>query len=280
MRLLLTILLLLTSVAASQEVAHHLASLAATERAFAAATKHLGVRNGFLTFFADDAITLRPTPGPYKELLRKRPEPPQPLPTHLLWTPTEGDVARAGDLGWLTGPSAIRENTPGGRVVYLGQYFSIWKKQEDGTWRVLLDVGIQTPQSTGDPETASFAPHALFSADADTTARGTEEQLRRAEADLNLAWTRSGAEASAFYASMARLHADSLMPVVGPNAVRKHLSALPGIPQHTIGLGCSRSGDLGYTYGSFQLGGRTTYYLRTWKFVMNEGWRVVVVWIG
>lgn len=279
MRPILAVLCLVT-LASAQPSTSHLSFLTSTERAFAAATKHLGVRNGFLTFFADDAITLRPEPGPYKDLLRKRPEPPQPLPTHLLWTPTEGDVARAGDLGWLTGPSAIRENRPGGRVVYTGQYFSIWKKQDDGTWKVLLDVGIQTPQSTADPETASFAPHALFSAVADTSVRGTEEQLRRAEADLNAAWTRSGSEASAFYASSARLHADSLMPIVGPNVVRRHLSALPGIPQHTIGFGCSRSGDLGYTYGSFELEGRTTYYLRTWKFVKDEGWRVVVVWIG
>lgn len=277
---LLVAITLLAILASAQAPHQHLLSLTESERAFAAATKHLGVRNGFLTFFADDAISLRPTPGPYKDLLRKRPEPPQPLPSHLLWTPMEGDVARAGDLGWLTGPSAVRENKPGGQVVYTGQYFSIWKKQADGTWKVLLDVGVQTPRSTGDPETASFTPHGLFSADPDTTLRGTESQLLQTEQDLNAAWNRSGAAAAPFYATSARLHADSIMPVVGPNAVRKHLSTLPGIPQRTLGSGCSRSGDLGYTYGSFELGGRTTYYLRTWKYLKEEGWRVVVVWVG
>jgi ketosteroid isomerase-like protein len=273
-------LVLLAISASAQTPIQHLLSLKETERAFAAATKHIGVRDGFLTFFADDAITLRPTPGPYKDLLRKRPEPTQPLPTHLLWTPTEGDVARAGDLGWLTGPSAVRENKPGGQVVYTGQYFSIWRREVDGTWKVLLDVGVQTPRSSEDPETASCTPHAHFSADPDTTIRGTEAQLLHAEQDLNAAWARSGSEAAAFYSSTARLHADSIMPVVGLNSVRKHLGALPGIPQRTLGSGCSRLGDLGYTYGSFDLSGRTMYYLRAWKFVNDEGWRVVVVWVG
>jgi ketosteroid isomerase-like protein len=273
-------LFLFTTLARTQDISTHLSSLTSTERAFAAATKHIGVRNGFLTFFADDAITLRPTPGPYKDLLRKRLEPPQPLPTHLLWTPTEGDVASAGDLGWLTGPSAVRENKPGGHVVYTGQYFSIWKKQEDGTWKVLLDVGIQTPRSAADPETAPFAPHPLFSATPDTTARGTEAQLLQAERELNAAWARSGSDAATFYTPSARLHADGLMPLVAPNEVRKHISMLPGMSQHTLGSGCSRSGDLGYTYGSIDHSGRTTYYLRAWKFLKDDGWRVVVVWIG
>lgn len=277
---LLVAITLLAILASAQAPHQNLLSLTESERAFAAATKHLGVRNGFLTFFADDAITLRPTPGPYKNLLHQRPEPPQPLPSHLLWTPTEGDVARAGDLGWLTGPSAVRENKPGGQVVYTGQYLSIWKKQADGTWKVLLDVGVQTPRSTADPETASFTPHALFTAPVDTNMRGSESQLLQAEEDLNAAWNRSGAEAARFYVASARLHADSMMPVVGPNAVRKHLSALPGIPQRTLGSGCSRSGDLGYTYGSFNMGGRSMYYLRTWKYVNDCGWRVVVVWVG
>jgi ketosteroid isomerase-like protein len=276
----LIFLIFLTVLAPAQDISTHLFSLTSTELAFAAATRHLGVRNGFLTFFADDAITLRPQPGSYKELLRKRPQPPQPLPSVLLWTPIEGDVARAGDLGWLTGPSAVRDNKLGGKVVYTGQYFSVWKRQHDGTWKVLLDVGIQTPLATADPETASFVPHALFSEQPDTTIRGTVEDLRQTELAFNEAWSRSGAAASPYYATYARLHADSLMPVVGPNAVREHVRSLPGLPQRSLGLEASSSGDLGYSYGSFQMSGKTMYYIRAWKYLQAVGWRVVVVWVG
>lgn len=272
--------LLVFSIASAQPSTSHLHSLAATERAFAAATRHIGVRNGFLTFFAEDAVALRPVVGPYRETLVQRPQPPQPLPSLLLWTPTEGDVSRAGDLGWLTGPSAVRENKPGGKVVYTGQYFSVWKRQRDGTWKVLLDAGVETPSATADPETAPFAPHVLFDPEPDTAVRGTAAQLAETESQLNAAWSRSGLQAAGFYASSARFHADSLMPVTGTNAVRDHLRNIPGLPHRSMASASSVWGDLGYSYGDYLESGRTMYYIRAWKYLKNEGWRVAVEWVG
>lgn len=266
--------------ALSQGQTVQLASLVSTERAFASATRHIGVRNGFLTFFADDAIALRPVLGPYKEQLRSRAQPPQPLPSLLLWTPTEGDVSRDGDLGWLTGPSAAKENRPDGKIVYKGQYFSVWKKQADGTWKVLLDAGIEVPALTGDPETAPFQPHALFSANPDTNVRGSAAELADAEKGLNEAYGRSGAAAAHFYAASARYHADSLMPITGNDAVRIYLRQLERITHQSFATGCSSSGDLGYSYGEYLDNGNTMYYIRAWKYVKNEGWRVVVEWNG
>ncbi len=223
---------------------------------------------------------MRPAPGPYKSVLRQRSPAPLPLPSLLLWTPTEGDVAAAGDLGWLTGPAAVRENKPDGRVVYTGQYFSVWKKQSDGTWKVLLDAGIETPGATADPETASFAPHALFNAVPDTNIRSSLAGLSSEEAALSRAWNHSRVDAASWYASSARWHADSLMPITGDDAVRQFVSRMGARSQRTLASDCSISGDLGFSYGEYQIDGRTMYYIRVWKFVAAKRWRVVLEWNG
>lgn len=276
----LLVLTLVVGPVFSQTPSHHLSSLSATERAFAAATRHIGVRNGFLTFFADNAIGFRPGVGPYKPELAKRPQPAQPLPTLLLWTLTEGDVARAGDLGWLTGPAVVRENRPGGKDLYLGQYFSVWRRQSDGTWRVFLDAGIETPVLTGDPESAPFQPHALFDPQPDSTVSGSMDELTAAEHALNEALGRSTIQAATWYAISARFHIDKRFPITGTDSVRAHIRTLPPVPHRSLASHGSTSGDLGYSYGEYLESGTTMYYIRAWKFVKSEGWRVVVQWVG
>ena len=42
--------------------------MVATERAFAAATAEIGVRDGFLTFFAEDAVSIQRAPKPARKM--------------------------------------------------------------------------------------------------------------------------------------------------------------------------------------------------------------------
>jgi ketosteroid isomerase-like protein len=51
--------------------------------------------------------------------------------------PVNGDVSRAGDLGYTHGTYEITDDTK--KVVEHGSYLRIWKKQ-DGRWQVVLDV--------------------------------------------------------------------------------------------------------------------------------------------
>jgi ketosteroid isomerase-like protein len=57
------------------------------------------------------------------------------------WSPEWGSVATSGDLGFTLGPAWRRVpgkvQTP--PAVPGGRYFTIWKRQPDGTWRFLVD---------------------------------------------------------------------------------------------------------------------------------------------
>ena len=123
--------------------------MVAWERAFAAATEQIGMRDGFLSFFADDSIQIQRGPKvalvPAREALAAQPLPKLPLANRLLWEPYTGHVSADGTLGWLTG-GFVSLNQAEQLPVRHGAYFSVWKRQANGTWRVWLDEGVGLPQ--------------------------------------------------------------------------------------------------------------------------------------
>ena len=54
------------------------------------------------------------------------------------WRPEHGTVARSGDLGFTTGP-VTRRGDPQPGPGQIGRYFTIWRRQSDGTWRYVID---------------------------------------------------------------------------------------------------------------------------------------------
>lgn len=60
----------------------------------------------------------------------------------LTWTPVGADISSSGDLGYTYGTYEFSSKDKEGKtVVAHGKYTSIWKKQSDGSWKVVLDMG-------------------------------------------------------------------------------------------------------------------------------------------
>lgn len=58
------------------------------------------------------------------------------------WHPEVVEVSVDGELGLSRGPWTIRTKGPDGREVELsGTFNSVWRRQADGSWRVLFDAG-------------------------------------------------------------------------------------------------------------------------------------------
>jgi len=60
----------------------------------------------------------------------------------LSWKPVGADVAAAGDLGYTWGNWKYKAPD----TTYYGNYFTAWKKQKDGSWKVALDGGNSSPK--------------------------------------------------------------------------------------------------------------------------------------
>ena len=247
--------------------------MVATERAFAAATEQIGVRDGFLSFFAEDSIAIRRGPqvtlAPAREGLAAQPLPNLPLANTLLWAPYTGHVSADGTLGWLTG-GFVNFNQAQKTPVGQGAYFSVWKRQSNGTWRVWLDEGIRLPQIWKDASPFRVAPEP----DAGSAGRPSEtiDEAEQAVASGGEAWR-------ARLAAGVRLHRDGVMPLVGREAVIAWAAPVSRMVYTVMRTDTAGSGDLAITIGAYELnaaaGPERGSWVRAWKRDGAGRWRIV-----
>ena len=104
----------------------------------------------FITHFADDGVEIVDGGGfDTKDAMRK--QPPWPEGTTLTWTPIKAEMSASGDLGYTYGTYIYTVKNKNGKLVAnYGKYTSIWKKQKDGRWKVVVDMGNSSP----DPKSA------------------------------------------------------------------------------------------------------------------------------
>lgn len=98
----------------------------------------------FLTFYAPDA-SLFPGGMPLAtgpEAIRKVIGELMALPGFALkFGQTKVEVARSGDLAYDNGTYELTANDAKGKpVTEKGKYVTVWKKQPDGSWKVLCDI--------------------------------------------------------------------------------------------------------------------------------------------
>lgn len=59
----------------------------------------------------------------------------------LTWEPVKVEASLSGELGYSWGNWKLAERD----TTYCGNYFTVWKKQTDGTWKFALDGGNNSP---------------------------------------------------------------------------------------------------------------------------------------
>jgi ketosteroid isomerase-like protein len=111
------------------------------DRAFAAATEK-GRLEGFSSFLAEDTATLRPD----LPVIRGRKAVAERWAALLSnpamsirWQPLDATISSSGDLGYTIGAYEIVRSGENAGVVATGKYVTIWKKQADGSWKVIFD---------------------------------------------------------------------------------------------------------------------------------------------
>lgn len=69
----------------------------------------------------------------------------------LTWTPTDAVLGPSGDMGYTWGHfEGHSKDANGNPVITTGRYITIWRKQPDGSWKVVLDAGANEPAGAGD----------------------------------------------------------------------------------------------------------------------------------
>ncbi len=264
---------------APPELQGELKSLVEAERDFSKTSEKKGIREAFLTFLATDSILFRPNAVNGREYITNQPED----LGKLTWTPIFADVSSAGDLGYTTGPYEYRP--AGSDAIGYGHYVSVWRKQPNDKWRVVIDLGIVHGRPEGLPTDVSSPNHSsLPLQDADKEAsRATLLSTDAAFSDV--AADRGVLPAyEAHAADDIRLYRMRDFPQIGKAAMRTALSDSPGrLTWKPSGGEVARSGDLGVTYGVAEflpgnVQGMSPYpgsYVRIWR-RQGDAWKVVL----
>ncbi len=237
------------------------------ERDFAAAVAEQGVKRGFLAFAAPGAFMFAPSRKSVPEVFADTPERVESPP--LAWWPEFAGMARSGEFGFTTGAASVPT-----------RYFTVWRRQPDGSWRWIYDGGVPLAAAMpapGDRPVLELPP-------ADAAAGSAAEAL---------------AELAPVEAALARATAADARAALKPYLLPQALvggspgATWPGAAGQAEGLAqrppamtlrasggeASAAGDLAFTYGdaAWRQGDtpRLGHYLRIWQ-KRREGWRVAV----
>jgi hypothetical protein len=77
------------------------------------------------------------------------------------WAPSRVEVARSGDLAWSTGTYTQSSSLSGTPSTDHGKYVAVWKKQQDGSWKVQADIfnsDLPSNTTTSAQQTQSLTP--------------------------------------------------------------------------------------------------------------------------
>jgi ketosteroid isomerase-like protein len=116
--------------------------------------KDVATRGGaaFADWFAEDGVALGNGEAPLvgKVAIAKSANW-SPTAYQLTWTATDASMGPSGDMGYTWGHfEGHSKDANGNPVTTSGRYMTIWRKQADGNWKVVLDAGANEPAASGD----------------------------------------------------------------------------------------------------------------------------------
>jgi len=240
------------------------------EYAFAASAKPLGVRGAFLKWLAPDSVICNP--APVNGIAANTAS--EPNADTLEWYPTHSHTAGSDDLGYTTGPWTYR--TADGKTEAHGTFLSVWRKQPNKTWRVVLDCGVTHAKP-------AIAPKALEPVLASTATVATiwRDPIGSVEARFTAAATAdSKAALKSFAAPDVRVMARGVPVAVGIDAGVSLLTTqkIGSVWGHVFAAQ-SQDGTLGYTWGYIgdaQAEAPTAAYVNIWQRANAKApWKIV-----
>jgi ketosteroid isomerase-like protein len=266
-----------TAVRAADAPSDALQSLVQAEKNFSRMSAKQGTRDSFLANLADDGIVFDPGPVNGKELYTKR----APSDARMTWDPIFADISLAGDMGYTTGPWEYRKKKSSERPSAYGQFFSVWMKQTDGNWKVVLDGGVDNPAPINKEEPEPILPNE-FASKVQVDLKTARKSLADAEKEFdNASAKNAGAALIAAAAENIRVFRNGRFPAVGRDAAQLMLGYDHGkLTSKRLGGVVSHSGDLAYSYGEYsnerQDGTERGYYVTVWRMSLGGDWQLAV----
>jgi len=276
--------LLFTVSLKAQQFSSAVRQIVEAENHFAAMAKEKNTRDAFVDHLADSGIVFeRTNPVIGKEVWSKR----NADASLLFWWPVFSDVAASGDFGYNTGPFEWSKDKTGSKPVAFGYFSSVWKKDKEGTWKVAIDMGMETPGAEEKTVSLSTSKKSPLKTTGNTAfAKAKQELLQQDMEYVSQLNKQSVSFLATHFSDEARLHRTGHFPVLTPSAIHEFADSRDHYFMEQLGGDMASSGDMGYVYGRVKAMNKSDQkpvnlnYLRIWKKEEGKNWKIVLDVIG
>jgi ketosteroid isomerase-like protein len=247
------------------------------ERAFAGIARKENTRKAFLLYLSDDAVIFEQGPVNAKKRWEERAVD----DSKLDWDPEFADIAACGDLGYTTGPWEYRTHRTDKNPDGHGHFVSVWKKNPNGLFQNILDIGIRHPHDPGSHPLRTSTLHPGDGSDP----RPGDESILDIEREFLASLRDRGSKAHVQALSReARLYRTGKIPMTIPILTRPVVEREGSTIRYSpIQGGMASSGDLGYVYGTASWKNSNegddevhANYARIWKREDGNRWKIVL----
>lgn len=258
--------LLIQVIFSQQIMAQPIKNVVDAENAFAKTAVDLSVRTAFLQHMDSTAVVFEN--GEAFNGIKQWQNTPD-FKEKLLWRPVFFAMAASGELGFTTGPYELRK-TLKDSAVSAGQYSTVWKKNSNGEWKFLIDLGTTYSQSEFKQQEAE-----PFTALGITPSNETSIHLIETKfiADFNT---------NSLAAYRKNIQQNSWFNLYGIPPLRDSAQTIKILSEKylkgtftILGEGISASKDIAYVYGNYNSYSQKKNYLRIWAHTAN-GWKILL----
>jgi ketosteroid isomerase-like protein len=236
-----------------------------SELSFDSFAKKKGTNAAFLEFLADDGLVFRPDAKNGKEFFRKQ----EKSNDSLSWQPKFAELSSNALIGFTTGDwqySKEKSESPSS----FGQYVSIWQRQQNGEYRVILDIGIshEKPKTLDLQvkfgETGSEKPTRFASFISDESVYDRSQFVSMYDNIYKK-----------HFADDVRVLRDGKLPIIGKknalNILKKDVS-LKHFPKLRFSFGIA---DFAYGFGTYESPTENGNFVQIWKYRKGK-WQIIL----
>jgi hypothetical protein len=263
--------------AQANAVAVQVSKVIDAEQSFNKLVERKGIKEAFLSVADPEGVVFKPEAVKITDFYNSIDK----QPGTLTWKPKFARISANGDLAFTAGPYVYQNGKTEDDKVF-GDYVSVWRADVNNKLKLLIDLGIQHPESEQeeitdfkDPDPSKRVAPSKDPFSGRSIIIGTDKIFNH---ELSVSALATYKE---FLSPEGRYYFPGFDPMTGPDKIMKFIDNEDiSISAETINVGRSTSNDLAYSYGRARIKKGeivSNYnYVRIWELDKNHKWNVLL----